>query len=148
MLNPIEKFKVAILHMKRDWNHWGDLRHRRDIDTFRLGSPPDRSIAPCAWRWHFEARVSPDRSIAPRPRRHDVDTLRLGSPQTGQLHLGLDVTLTLWGSGLPRQVKCTLHVWEARAGTGKAVHFVKSINMIKSVCILPVKGSQHVLNWL
>ena len=21
MLNPIEKFKVAILHMKRDWNH-------------------------------------------------------------------------------------------------------------------------------
>ena len=21
MLNPIEKFKVAILHLKRDWNH-------------------------------------------------------------------------------------------------------------------------------
>ncbi len=25
MLNPIEKFKVAILHLKRDWNHCGDL---------------------------------------------------------------------------------------------------------------------------
>ncbi len=22
MLNPIEKFKVAILHLNRDWNHW------------------------------------------------------------------------------------------------------------------------------
>ncbi len=23
MLNPIEKFKVAILHLNRDWNHCG-----------------------------------------------------------------------------------------------------------------------------
>ena len=22
MLNPVEKFKVAILHLNRDWNHW------------------------------------------------------------------------------------------------------------------------------
>ncbi len=25
ILNPIEKFKVPILHMKRDWNHWHSI---------------------------------------------------------------------------------------------------------------------------
>ncbi len=25
MLNPIKKFKVAILHLKRDWNHRYDI---------------------------------------------------------------------------------------------------------------------------
>ncbi len=31
MLNPIEKFKVAILHLNRDWNHCDGLHIARTL---------------------------------------------------------------------------------------------------------------------
>ncbi len=32
MLNPIEKFKVAILHVNRAWNHWYGTRGHNSSD--------------------------------------------------------------------------------------------------------------------
>ncbi len=34
MLNPIEKFKVTILHLNRAWNHWNKV----NIDDFVIFS--------------------------------------------------------------------------------------------------------------
>ncbi len=31
MLNPIEKFKVAILHLNRAWNHWTNQKCPRSF---------------------------------------------------------------------------------------------------------------------
>ncbi len=44
MLNPIEKFKVAILHLSRDGNHWFEKLHwlvitlQADINEFQANT--------------------------------------------------------------------------------------------------------------
>ncbi len=36
MLNPVEKFKVAILHLNRDWNHRFYYRRQKDCNPTNM----------------------------------------------------------------------------------------------------------------
>ncbi len=57
MLNPIEKFKVAILHLNRDWNHWCYITSFRlhYFCWYNVRSIRNEEL----WSWHVTWKVLP-----------------------------------------------------------------------------------------
>ena len=144
MLNPIEKFKVAILHMNWDWNHWWwtctykilSINHLfsmakkydpKQISVYAPGCPgtfpyPVSKIGKI-WRlWHPQPENRKNRPISKKLLKKDVRWLNRTITegfccQDKISFMALDPTC--WGDSIKVEKNCLQRVLRYRKGDTK-----------------------------